>query len=61
MYLTGFADEAAKDIDGQIKATLELGWTNIESRAISGTNLHDISDHMATVESRNGQACAFPS
>ena len=44
MYLTGFADEAAKDIDGQIKATKALGWSNIESRNISGTNIHEISD-----------------
>ncbi len=44
MYLTGFADEAAKGIDGQIKATKELGWENIEARNIDGTNLHDISD-----------------
>ncbi len=44
MYLTGFADEAAADIDGQIKATLELGWKNIESRNICGKNIHDISD-----------------
>ena len=44
MYLTGFADEAAKDIDGQIRATLKLGWKNIESRNIDGTNIHDLSD-----------------
>ena len=44
MYLTGFADEAAADIDGQIRATKELGWENIESRNIDGTNIHDISD-----------------
>ena len=44
MYLTGFADEAAKDIDGQIRATKELGWTTIESRNIDGTNIHDLSD-----------------
>ncbi|MBW8034837.1 MAG: sugar phosphate isomerase/epimerase [Planctomycetes bacterium] len=44
MYLTGFADEAAKDLDGQIKATKALGWSNIESRNISGTNIHEISD-----------------
>lgn len=43
-YLTGFADEAAKDLDGQIRATRELGWTNIESRNIDGTNIHDLSD-----------------
>ncbi len=44
MYLTGFADEAAKTIEGQIKATLAVGWTNIESRGVNGANLHDISD-----------------
>lgn len=44
MYLTGFADEAANDIDGQIKATQELGWKYIESRNIDGKNIHDLSD-----------------
>ena len=44
MYLTGFADEAAVDIDGQIRATRELGWTNIESRNIGGVQIHDIPD-----------------
>lgn len=44
MYLTGFADEAAADIDGQIRATKQLGWENIESRNIDGVNIHDISD-----------------
>ena len=44
MYLTGFADEAATDIDGQIRATKELGWLNIESRNIDGKNIHNISD-----------------
>lgn len=44
MYLTGFADEAADTIEGQIRATKELGWINIESRNINGKNIHDISD-----------------
>ena len=39
MYLTGFADEAAKDLAGQIRATKQLGWRYIESRAIDGTNV----------------------
>jgi hypothetical protein len=39
MYLTGFADEAATDIDGQIRATKELGWEYIEARNIDGVNL----------------------
>ena len=44
MYLTGFADEAARDLAGQIAATKELGWSNIESRCIDGVNIHDLSD-----------------
>ena len=44
MYYTGFADEAASGIDGQIKATKELGWKNIESRCIDKVNIHDISE-----------------
>jgi sugar phosphate isomerase/epimerase len=44
MYLTGFADEAAADLAGQIRATRELGWTHIESRGIDGANIHDLSD-----------------
>ncbi|MCP4377144.1 MAG: sugar phosphate isomerase/epimerase [bacterium] len=44
MYFTGFADEAASGIDGQIKATLELGWSNIESRNIDERNIHDLTD-----------------
>jgi len=44
LYLTGFADEAAKGIEDQIKATRELGWANIESRNVDGKNIHDLSD-----------------
>lgn len=44
MYLTGFADEAAPDIDGQIRATKELGWRYIEARNIGGVNIHDLPD-----------------
>jgi len=44
MYLTGFADEAAPELARQIRATRELGWTNIESRNIDGTNIHDLSE-----------------
>jgi len=43
-YLTGFADEAAKDLAGQIRATQDLGWRDIESRNIDGKNIHDLSD-----------------
>jgi sugar phosphate isomerase/epimerase len=44
MYLTGFADEAAPDIDGQIRASKELGWRYIEARNVDGTNIHDVPD-----------------
>lgn len=44
MYLTGFADEAADAIDGQIKATQALGWRWIESRGIEKKNIHDLDD-----------------
>ncbi len=44
MYYTGFADEAAKSIDGQIAATKTLGWSNIESRKIDGVFIHDLPE-----------------
>ena len=44
MKLTGFADEAAKDLAGQIKATHELGWQYISARGIDGVNIHDLSE-----------------
>ncbi len=44
MYFTGFADEAAKDLAGQIAATRELGWSHIEARNVDGRNLHDLDD-----------------
>jgi sugar phosphate isomerase/epimerase len=46
MYLTGFADEAGRDIDTQIRATKELGWNAIESRNINGKNIHDIDEQL---------------
>jgi sugar phosphate isomerase/epimerase len=44
MYMTGFADEASADLDIQLKATKELGWTNIETRNISDKNLASLTD-----------------
>ena len=53
MLYTGFADEAAPDLDGQIKATKELGWSNIESRNIDGMNVHDLPmDQFEIVEGK---------
>jgi sugar phosphate isomerase/epimerase len=42
--LSGFADEAASGIDGQIEATRSLGWPCIEARSIDGVNIHDLPD-----------------
>ena len=44
MFLTGFADEAGKDLATQIAATKELGWKYIETRAIGNTNLAGLSE-----------------
>lgn len=53
MYLTGFADEAADGIDGQIEVTRQLGWNQIEIRAVDGTNFQNLSDQaFARVVSR---------
>jgi len=48
-YFTGFADEAGQKLETQIKATRELGWSNIEMRNVEVAgyppgNLHDIPD-----------------
>ena len=44
MYFTGFADEAALGIDGQIEVTKALGWKFIEARQIDKVNIHDIPE-----------------
>src|SRR5260221_5832533 len=49
MYLTGLGDEAGASIDVQIRATKELGWKDIEARAVEvpgfpAGNIHDIPD-----------------
>jgi sugar phosphate isomerase/epimerase len=44
MYLTGFADEGAKDLAGQIRATKTLGWKYIEARNVDGTQFTDLPD-----------------
>jgi sugar phosphate isomerase/epimerase len=43
-FFSGISDEAAKDLDGQIRAQKALGWAHIEIRNVDGTNLTDVSD-----------------
>ena len=71
MYLTGIADEAGADIDAQIKATQELGWTTIEGRNVQvgdfpKDNFHDIPDAafdqvVAKLEAAGVGVCCFGS
>ncbi len=49
MNLTGISDEAGPAIDIQIKATLALGWRQLEARVVEAPgfpagNIHDIPD-----------------
>ena len=44
MFLTGFADEASKDLREQISATQALGWSNIEARFIGEKFMAFLSD-----------------
>ena len=44
MSLSGFADEAADGIEGQIEVTKLLGWPCIEARSIDGVNIHDLPE-----------------
>ena len=59
---SGFADEAGAELETQIRATKELGWSNIEMRNVKVDdlpfgNLHDISDEaFLRVVERIGEA-----
>lgn len=49
MYLTGISDEAGASIDAQIRATRELGWTQLEARNVQvgdapPVNIHDLPE-----------------
>ncbi len=44
MYLTGFADEAADSIEGQVRATQALGWRHLEARNVAGRPFHDLPE-----------------
>ena len=42
--LTGFADEASRDLSKQIAATRELGWSAISARMIGDKNIHELAE-----------------
>ncbi len=42
--LTGFADEASRDIHKQIQATKDLGWSAISTRMVGNANIHDMAE-----------------
>ncbi|WP_193214020.1 sugar phosphate isomerase/epimerase family protein [Luteolibacter marinus] len=44
MKLTGFADEASRDLDRQIAATRDIGWSAISARMIGGANIHELPE-----------------
>jgi len=44
LFLSGFVDEAADDLAGQIKVLKTLGWKYLEARYIDGYNIHDLDD-----------------
>jgi len=44
LFLSGFADEAADDLAGQIKVLKTLGWKYLEARYIDNYNIHDLDD-----------------
>lgn len=41
---TGFADEASRDLDKQIQATKDIGWSNISARMVGSANIHDLPE-----------------
>ena len=64
MKLMGIGDEAASSIDGQIQATLELGWKFIEPRGVevpgfAKANFHDIPDAAFDVAIRKLEAAGI--
>ena len=44
MFFSGISDEAGQNIDTQIKAHQELGWSHMELRLVDGTNITALDD-----------------
>jgi sugar phosphate isomerase/epimerase len=65
-FFSGIGDEAARGVDGQIRAQRELGWKHIELRNIDGKNVTDASDEAferirAKIEDAGLQVSCFAS
>ena len=43
-FLSGFTDEAADSLEGQIKVLDALDWKFMEARRVNGFNIHDLDD-----------------
>lgn len=57
MRMSGFADEAADGLEGQIAVTRELGWSLIELRGIGGINVVDLDEEaFSGLRDRLGEA-----
>ncbi len=60
--LTGFADEASRDIHKQIAATKALGWSAISTRMVGNSNIHDMpeEDFAATADALDAAGITVP-
>jgi len=60
--LTGFADEASRDIDKQIQATTDLGWAAISTRMVGNANIHDMpeEDFLAAADKLDAAGITVP-
>ncbi|MEJ2058445.1 MAG: hypothetical protein P8X39_11475 [Desulfofustis sp.] len=43
-FISGFTDEVSDDLDVQIRALKELGWSHIDLRTVDGKNVSGLSD-----------------
>jgi len=44
MFFSGISDEAGQDIETQIRAHRELGWSHLELRMVDGANITQLAD-----------------
>ena len=59
MFITGLADEAAPDIEGQIAVHRELGWRHLEIRCVDGVNLCMADDALFEKTAQAVEAAGF--